>query len=153
VAGLIKPLESMRPAPTEDLAPPPIPGSNYATKNNPGGLRNSKRAFRYKTVEEGVRAMDALLAEKYFSKQAYDTIEEYAGKYVGPVGRETIERYKRNISKWSGVPRDMVIRLNDRKTRNAILAAALRQESGGNWRRYVNELFSASDDLAEFDVR
>lgn len=87
--------------------------------------------------------MDELLGRMYFPNSLYDTIDEYVDLYVGPVGKKKIEEYKRNISMWSGIPRDMVIGVQDRKTRNVLLAAALRQESGGDWRGYVNKLFPA----------
>jgi len=126
---------------SDRFAPMPIPGSNYATRRNPGGLRSSKGAFRYLTLEDGVKAMDTLLGEKYFPNPAYNTIDEYVTQYVGPIGRYKVEEYKRNVSAWSGVPRKQVIDVNDRVTRNALLAAALRQESGGDWRHSVNDLF------------
>lgn len=132
------------PTPFVHGAPMPIPGSNYATKRNPGGLRSSRGAFEYATVEDGVRAMDALLGKNYFPNPAYNTINKYVGEYVGSIGKNKIEEYKNNISTWSGVPRDQVIKVTDRETRNALLAAALRQESGGDWRGYVNDLFEKS---------
>jgi len=129
-------------------APLPIRGSNYATSLNPGGLRGSKRAFRYETLEDGVKAMDELLGRLYFSSDKHNTIDKYVGMYVGPVGKRNIERYKANISTWSGVPRNQVIDVNDRKTRNILLAAALRQESGGDWSAYVEKLFGEGKSVA-----
>jgi len=129
------------PTPFVHGAPMPIPGSNYATKRNPGGLRSSRGAFEYATVEDGVRAMDALLGKNYFPNPACNTINKYVGEYAGSIGKNKIEEYKYNISTWSGVPRDQVIKVTDRETRNVLLAAALRQESGGDWRGYVNDLF------------
>ena len=123
----------------------PAPKSNCATKCNPGGLRSSKGAFRYKNITAGVKAMDELLRKKYFNNSAYNTIEKYVDQYVGPIGKRNIEEYKRNISTWSGVPRNKVIDVNDRKMRNAILAAALRQESGGDWRVYISNLFGGEE--------
>ncbi len=132
-------------------APKPIRGSNYAINLNPGGLRGSRGPFTYATLEEGVRAMDELLGRYYFSNPRYNTINKYVARYVGPVGRRKIEQYKRNISAWSGVPRDQVIEVDDRETRNLLLAAALRQESGGDWNRYVAILFDEPQRVAEIE--
>lgn len=129
---------------------PSIPGSNYAKRCNPGGLRNSKGPLRYASVSKGIRAMDTLLA-KYFRNERYNTIEKYVPRYAGNIGKHKIEEYKRNISSWSGIPRNKVIDLSNRKMRNAILAAALRQESGGDWRNYVNALFFEEQLVAEED--
>lgn len=130
-------------------APKPIRGSNYAINLNPGGLRGSRGPFTYASLEEGVRAMDELLGRYYFSNPRYNTINKYVARYVGPVGRRKIEQYKRNISAWSGVPRDQVIAVDDRETRNRLLAAALRQESGGDWNRYIAILFDEPKRVAE----
>ena len=130
-------------------APTPIWGSNYAINLNPGGLRGSRGPFTYATLEEGVRAMDELLGRYYFSNPMYNTINKYVSTYVGPVGRRRIEEYKRNISAWSGVPRDQVIGVDDRETRNLLLAAALRQESGGDWNGYIAILFALPLHVAE----
>lgn len=129
----------------------PIPGSNHATRRNPGGLRGSRGAFRYATLADGVKAMDDLLGKRYFNNPAYNTIDKYVSQYVGPIGKSNIEKYKRNIAAWSGVPRNKVIDVNDRKMRNAILAAALRQESGGDWRAYISKLFNEEKTIAMRD--
>lgn len=144
----IKPLDEANFA---NGAPKPIRGSNYAINLNPGGLRGSRGPFTYASLEEGVRAMDELLGRYYFSNPRYNTINKYVARYVGPVGRRKIEQYKRNISAWSGVPRDQVIAVDDRETRNRLLAAALRQESGGDWNRYVAILFDDPQRVAEIE--
>ncbi|UJX40707.1 hypothetical protein K9F62_18740 [Desulfovibrio sp. JY] len=131
------------------LPKPITPKSNYVKKCNPGGLRSTNGAFRYATVADGIRAMDTLLKKKYFKNPKYNTIEKYVPKYAGKIGARKIETYKRNISAWSGIPRSKVIAVHDRKMLNALLAAALRQESGGDWRPYVKQLFPEEEVLAE----
>lgn len=94
--------------------------------------------------------MDNLLG-RYFQKSSYNTIEKFVDQYAGPIGKDKLEEYKCNISAWSGVARNKIIDVNDRGMRNAILAAALRQESGGDWRGYINTLFGGKRIVAERD--
>lgn len=131
------------------LPKPITPKSNYVKKCNPGGLRSTSGAFRYSTVADGIRAMDRLLKKKYFKNPKYNTIEKYVPRYAGKIGARKIETYKRNISAWSGIPRNKVIAVHDRRMLNALLAAALRQESGGDWRLYIKQLFPEEEVLAQ----
>lgn len=93
--------------------------------------------------------MDRLLKKKYFKNPKYNTIEKYVPRYAGKIGARKIETYKRNISAWSGIPRNKVIAVHDRRMLNALLAAALRQESGGDWRLYIKQLFPEEEVLAQ----
>lgn len=125
--------------------------------NNVGNIRPSTRKFSgelgtvnfptsgnfriFKSYYYGARAYCNLLQDVYLS-QGRDTIREIITKYAPPSENDT-ERYIRDVSAWSGLGENEIIKFSD-KTKFLKLAAAMCRKETGKKESFLPSIFSAA---------